>query len=109
MIDTAQLSSQLETVVRAVPGVIGVYPTAHPATTVVGTVVNSLTHRAPPLALVAVSDGENGLSVSARIGVADEGSATDICRRVHDVIAVNAAAAGVNAIAAISVTVASIG
>ena len=109
MIDTIQLSSQLETAVRAVPGVLNLYATAHIVPSVVGTILSTLTRRDPSLALVTVSDSEQGLTVSASIGVADEGSATEICRRVHDAIAADVTVREAAGVATISVTVASIG
>ena len=113
MTDAADLAAELETVVRAVPGVITLYPTAPLVATIVGAVigavVDAITQRETSPNLITVSTGKTGLCVSASIGVADADSAAGVCRLVHDAIAANPATRAAEPIDMISVTVASIG
>ena len=109
MTDAAELAENLEAVVRSVPGVAALYPTTPLVVTIVGSVVDALTHRENAPKLVTVTTGRAGLSVTARIGVADAASSTEVCRRVHDMIAANPAILAFAPINTISVTVASIG
>ncbi|TFB86320.1 hypothetical protein E3O44_11985 [Cryobacterium algoricola] len=108
MTDTTALAADLETAVRAVPGVSALYPTAPLLATIVGAVVDAITTRTVSPALVSVSNGHAGLSVSTRIGVTDTQSAVSVSRLVYDTIAANPAIRAAEPIDTISVTVASI-
>ena len=109
MTDAAELAGNLEVIVRSVPEVTALYPTTPIVVTIVGSVVDALTQREKAPKLVTVTTGMARLSVTARIGVADAASSTEVCRRVHDTIAANPAILALAPINTISVTVASIG
>lgn len=109
MTDAEELASELEIVVRAVPGVVALYPTAPLVATLVGAVFDALTQREKAPDLITVSTGKAGLRVSASIGVANSESATAVCRLVHDTITANLATRAAEPSDTVKVTVASIG
>ncbi|TFC57459.1 MULTISPECIES: hypothetical protein [unclassified Cryobacterium] len=103
------LSSELESVVRAVPGVDSLYPTEPVVATIVGAIVDALTHRERTSNLVAVTMGDAGINVSVAFRAVSSEPATEVCRLVFDSIAMVLDASSITRIDSIHVTVASIG
>lgn len=104
-----KLSSELESVVRAVPGVDTLYPTEPVVATIVGAIVGALTQRKGTSNLVTVTVGEAGVNVSVALRVLISEPATEVCRLVYDSIAMVLEARSITPIESIQVTVASIG
>ena len=104
-----KLSSELESVVRAVPGVDTLYPTEPVVATIVGAIVGALTQKKRTSNLVTVSVGETGLNVSVALRVLNSEPATEVCRLVYDSIATTLETRSITPIDSIQVTVASIG
>ena len=103
------LSSELESVVRAVPGVDTLYPTEPVVATIVGAIVGALTQRKRTSNVVTVTLGEAGINVSVALRVLNSEPATEVCRLVYDSIAMALEARSITPIDSIQVTVASIG
>ena len=104
-----ELSSELESVVRAVPGVDTLYPTEPVVATIVGAIVDALTQRERMSNLVTVTMGEAGINVSVAFRVLNSEPATEVCRLVFDSIVRVLDARSITPIDSIQVTVASIG
>ncbi|TFC00998.1 hypothetical protein E3O42_10945 [Cryobacterium adonitolivorans] len=104
-----KLSSELESVVRAVPGVDNLYPTEPIAATIVGAIVDALTQRERTSNLVTVTMGEAGINVSVAFRALNSEPATKVCRLVYNSIALVLDARSITPIDSVHVTVASIG
>ena len=104
-----KLSSELEAVVRAVPGVDTLYPTKPVVATIVGAIVDALTHRERTSNLVTVTMGDAGINVAVAFRALSSEPATEVCRLVFDSIAMVLDTRSITPIDSIQVTVASIG
>ncbi|WP_146073491.1 hypothetical protein [Cryobacterium sp. N22] len=105
----SKLSSELESVVLAVPGVDTLYPTKPVVATIVGAIVDALSQRDRTSNLVTVTMGEAGINVSVAFRVLNPEPAAEVCRLVFDSIATVLDARSITPIDGIHVTVASIG
>lgn len=80
-----ELATALTAAVRAVDGVITVYPAGSALATAVAGLASTVTGNASPPA-VAVTRTDDGVDVRTRIGVADDVHTPDVVRRVAAVI-----------------------
>ncbi|POH64583.1 hypothetical protein C3B61_09400 [Cryobacterium zongtaii] len=85
------------------------YPTEPVVATIVGAIVDALTHRERTSNLVAVTMGDAGINVSVAFRAVSSEPATEVCRLVFDSIAMVLDASSITRIDSIHVTVASIG
>lgn len=108
MPDTDALSTELTTLVRAVPGVTTVYNAGGAVGRALGMVADLVTGDHDGTPPVVVKDPSAGTTVRVSIGVADSTSAASVCRHVHDVVAEHLAAHSDTA-SEIAVQVSSIG
>jgi uncharacterized alkaline shock family protein YloU len=108
MSDVLPPADLVDEAVLAVPGVDAVYSAAPIVTAVITSAVDALTSRPPSASTVLVAE-TSGLSVALKIGVSKGYAATQVCRSVHDAIAVHLRGYPGYEIAEIAVTVARIG
>jgi hypothetical protein len=80
------LPTQLTKLLRNVDGVHTVYATRSLVPSLIGAVVEAVKNEPVGMHLVTVSDGDNGLDVTACIGVTGDESASVVCRRAHDAL-----------------------
>jgi hypothetical protein len=88
MIDTTEddLPTQLTKLLRNVDGVHTVYATKPLVPSIIGAVVEAVKNEPVGMHLVTVTDNNDGLDVTACIGVSDTESASVVCRRAHDAL-----------------------
>ncbi len=108
MSDILPPAALLDQAVLAVPGVDFLYSAAPLVTAVITTAVEALTSR-PASASSVLSEEKSGLSVAVKIGVSEGYAAADVCRRVHDAVALHLQSYAEYEVAEIAVTVARIG
>ncbi|GAB3143894.1 hypothetical protein [Marisediminicola antarctica] len=108
MPDTDTISTDLTDLVQSTPGVLIVYDAASTIGRVLDKVVDFVTGRESDTNPVVVKEPKSGTQVRVNIGVSDDESASDICRRVHDTVAAYLEQQGDEA-SEISVKVCSIG
>jgi hypothetical protein len=88
MIDTTEedLPTQLTKLLRNVDGVHTVYATKPLVPSIIGAVVEAVKNEPVGMHLVTVLDGDEGVDVTACIGVSGDQSASVVCRRAHDAL-----------------------
>lgn len=91
------LSQRLTELVRSLPGVTVVYPTAALPAAVRGHIVSTVTGPQEGDALVLVRLGPVGARVSVNMGVSAHDSASEQCRRVHAAVVAHLSAEGISA------------
>lgn len=79
------VAAALEALLRQVPGVIAIYPSAPAPAVIVGTLLAPLTSGSAP-SLVTVTTAAGEVTVVASIGVDDEAAAPTTGRAAHDCI-----------------------
>lgn len=109
MDDRNALTQTLTDLVRQVPGVTSVYPSAPVLLATVSKVTQLVTQRDVAPDLVVISEERGELTVAVTIGVDVGMSATQVCREVYDAIAEHLAAGGAPEPASIAVRVGRIG
>ena len=80
------LTYGLTQMLRKVPGVTAVYATKPVIAKIFSAVVEAVKNEPAGVHLVNVTPTQDGLDISAYIGVTDEEPAPDVCRRAHDAI-----------------------
>lgn len=80
------LTYELTQMLRKVPGVTAVYATKPVVAKVISAVVEAVKNEPAGVHLVSVSSTDDGLDVTAYIGVTDDEPAPSVCRRAHDAI-----------------------
>jgi hypothetical protein len=80
------LPTQLTKLLRNVDGVHTVYATKPLVPSLIGAVVEAVKNEPVGMHLVTVTDGNDGLEVTACIGVTGDESASVTCRRAHDAL-----------------------
>lgn len=108
MSDTETISTDLTELVQSTPGVRIVYDAASIIGRVIDKVVDLVTGRESDTNPVVVKEPKSGTEVRVSIGVSDDESAAEVCRRVHDAVAAYLEQQGDTA-TEISVKVSSIG
>jgi uncharacterized alkaline shock family protein YloU len=87
MPDTETLSTDLTELVQSTPGVRIVYDAASTIGRVFDKVVDLVTGRESDTSPVVVKEPKGGTEVRVSIGVGEDESASEVCRRVHDAVA----------------------
>ena len=108
MPDTETVSTDLTELVQSTPGVRVVYDAGSTIGRVIDKVVDLVTGRESDTNPVVVKEPRGGTEVRVSIGVGDDESATEVCRRVHDAVAAYLEQQG-DEVGEISVKVSSIG
>lgn len=80
------LTYRLTQMLRKVPGVTAVYATKPVLAKVVGAVVEAVKNEPAGAHLVSVEETDDGIDVTAYVGVTADEPAPEVCRRAHDAI-----------------------
>jgi hypothetical protein len=80
------LPTQLTKLLRNVDGVHTVYATKPLVPSIIGAVVEAVRNEPVGMHLVTVTEKDDGIDVTACIGVSGDESASVICRRAHDAL-----------------------
>jgi hypothetical protein len=80
------LPTALTRLLRNVDGVHTIYATKPIVPSLVAAVVEAVRNDPVGMHLVTVDESDDGIDVTASIGVADDQSASVVCRRAHDAL-----------------------
>jgi hypothetical protein len=80
------LPTQLTKRLRNVDGVHTVYATKALVPSIIGAVVEAVKNDPVGMHLVTISDSDDGIDVTACIGISGDESASIVCRRAHDAL-----------------------
>lgn len=103
------LPTQLTRLLRNTPGVHTVYATKPVVAALVTALVEAVRNDPVGMHLVTVSESEDATDVVASIGVADDESASTVCRRAHDALRSHFVESGREAPRSIRVSVGRVG